>query len=72
MTSLARAIAERCWMERGDIDLGGHWAAALDAYAGQDPQRQQDLAELAHLDDNGGRAAVSATRCTAPCRAPRT
>ena len=56
-TSLARAIAERCWGERGDTDLGGHWAAALDAYAGQDPQRQQDLAELAHLDDGGGRAA---------------
>ena len=55
--SLARAIAERAWMERGDTDLGGHWSAALDAYAGHDPQRQQDLAELARLDDGGGRAA---------------
>jgi hypothetical protein len=55
--SMSRAIAERAWTQRGDTDLGAHWASVLGAYAGDNPQRQQNLAGYTELAEGDSRAA---------------
>jgi hypothetical protein len=49
--SLARAIAERAWTERG-TDVDGQWDGVLRSYAEGNPVRNKNLGALAELTDD--------------------
>jgi hypothetical protein len=49
-TSLATAIAERAWSQRGRTDLGGAWEKVVRAYADASPARNRHLGALAELE----------------------
>ena len=51
-TSLATAIAERAWKQRGRTDLGGQWEKVVQAFADSSPARNRNLGALAELDSS--------------------